>query len=32
MWLLFEVGLLMSRILLPHRSERSEEVEDQATN
>jgi sec-independent protein translocase protein TatC len=34
MWLLFEIGLLMSRILLPHRqsAESEGEASDQATN
>jgi sec-independent protein translocase protein TatC len=37
MWLLFEVGILMSRILLPHRQNEDEEADeeepaDQATN
>ena len=32
MWLLFEVGILMSRILLPHRKTRTEEASDQASS
>lgn len=36
MWILFEVGLLMARLLLPHRQkaeeENAEETDDQATN
>ena len=35
MWALFEIGLLMSRILLPHRQSKAEEAEeaaDQATS
>jgi sec-independent protein translocase protein TatC len=33
MWLLFEIGLLMSRLLLPHRSgETPEEAVDQANS
>lgn len=32
MWLLFEVGLLMSRILLPHRKNDEAQEADQATN
>jgi len=32
MWLLYEVGLLMSRILLPHRSTKADESIDQATS
>ncbi len=33
MWLLFEAGILMSRILLPHRkSKATEESADQATS
>jgi len=37
MWLLFEIGILMSRLLLPHRSGKpeesaEEEPADQATN
>ena len=32
MWLLFEVGILMSRILLPHRAAKAEEPVDQATS
>ncbi len=32
MWLLFEVGILMSRILLPHRRFRTQEAGDQASS
>ena len=32
MWLLFEVGILMSRILLPHRKTRTEKASDQASS
>jgi sec-independent protein translocase protein TatC len=32
MWLLFELGLLLSRILLPHRAAGPDADEDQATN
>jgi sec-independent protein translocase protein TatC len=32
MWLLFELGVLMSRILLPHRRAKPEEPADQATS
>jgi sec-independent protein translocase protein TatC len=32
MWLLFELGLLLSRILLPHRAAGPDAEKDQATN
>ena len=32
MWLLFEAGIAMARILLPHRRTKAEEPVDQATN
>jgi len=32
MWLLFEVGILMSRFLLPHRKSKPEEAADQTTS
>jgi sec-independent protein translocase protein TatC len=32
MWLLFEAGIMMSRILLPHRKTKSAEPVDQATS
>jgi sec-independent protein translocase protein TatC len=32
MWALFEIGLLMSRILLPHRNKPEEEAADQASS
>jgi sec-independent protein translocase protein TatC len=32
MWALFEIGLLMSRILLPHRNKPEEETADQASS
>jgi sec-independent protein translocase protein TatC len=32
MWLLFEVGILMARILLPHRKSRAEATADQTTS
>jgi sec-independent protein translocase protein TatC len=32
MWLLFEVGILMSRILLPHRKSTAEKASDQASS
>jgi sec-independent protein translocase protein TatC len=32
MWLLFEAGVLMSRILLPHRKSKAEEPADQTTS
>jgi sec-independent protein translocase protein TatC len=32
MWLLFEVGIVMSRILLPHRKTRAADPADQATS
>jgi sec-independent protein translocase protein TatC len=32
MWLLFEVGILMSRILLPHRRFRTQEAGDQSSS
>jgi sec-independent protein translocase protein TatC len=32
MWLLFEVGILMSRILLPHRKTKAEPAADQTTS
>ena len=32
MWLLFELGVLMSRVLLPHRRTRAKEPADQATS
>jgi sec-independent protein translocase protein TatC len=32
MWLLFEAGILMSRILLPHRKSKAEEPADQTTS
>jgi len=32
MWLLFEIGVLMARLLLPHRRVKEEQPVDQATN
>jgi sec-independent protein translocase protein TatC len=32
MWLLFEVGILMSRVLLPHRKTRTAKASDQASS
>jgi sec-independent protein translocase protein TatC len=32
MWLLFEVGILMARVLLPHRKSRAEPAADQTTS